>query len=332
MAVRLKLATMLILTVLPLHGCAGGGYQGVARERWDAQQLLESQAESLASRGQTDAAADILIELWGLGAVPVPPEGSLGTYFIALDIGRIVRQAPQLSPRFQALEPPLLDRILAQSATQHEFDSWRDLCHTLGDDGAIVEFMSAAQQQPPLQDYLHVGHFPRLNEDPVFQATIRKERWDLAGLVYKDPLSSMKDDLCREGFMLSPIGLGIVAVVAPMVAPRLSSSFYGDLFDPSTHARARQKSREYKAKEAAQRYAACLAAGRDKDADRLAAFAARMVPRAAARAECVRQAVRAGQVRRQHLDWFERDPKLAVTEPALLERVRSMLPTEQPKR
>lgn len=268
-------------------------------ERVDEHGQVDTQAryqlaKKLTDNSQYDEALDEYLWLWQHMVEFEPSMVGVRSSFMASSMGKLVAAHEPARAAFAELRDQAQSR-LEDKPDWDDLDDWIVLNKMVGDEDKTLEWFDRIKQDP---DKLRAAGRVTYKFDDLL---IERGRWADLGLVLNNPIMEVR----QNAYLMKQTVARMQQKHPEVVASQL------DHFHESS----------------AQVYAACLAAGREAEAEEVAVFLVTQDDPPGARLAMIRMAIEAGVVRPQHLAWAA---EVADTNPALILRVEDALNENEP--
>jgi hypothetical protein len=248
-------------------------------------------ARKLLSSGALDAATAELLWLWEHMLEHEPSMHGVRLSFVLGDMSRLARQHEPAREAFVALRDRRGAAIEGKGADRRTLIDWVHLNEMLDEPEATLAWYDRVRDEPDGAEL--VSYVDR----QLFTLLVDADRWADAGAVYAEPVVFVDQQvMLSESLGAAPESSG----VSQETRQRLEAMRLHRLLE-----------------QVAAVYAACLAAGREDEAQRIAARLREAHDGPQTHVELVDAALEAGSPRPEHLQWLELaagsdDPRLQI--------------------
>lgn len=203
-------------------------------------------AQALTQRGRYDEATQEFVSLWNdMGASQDEDIREMRHWWITEEMGELADAHPPAQERFALLRDQAESRLRSGDSTFLDLDEWLALNELLHDTQRVADWALRLKDRPDAAETL------RNYQHQVFSMLTADDQWELAGRSLFDPMEMVSERLAHIGFLRQ------TAANNDHLRDR-----YAESLDSSLRSARCAISNIY---------AACLAAGRDDDAARIAA-------------------------------------------------------------
>lgn len=242
---------------------------------------------SLAAEGQHELAGVEYEWVWTQTSNSDPVQAERNSFW-AEDIRRSVDASPEVRNRFTSLRDATGVKMVQGAVTDSELLDWVILNNILGDKRLTLEWFNRVRQGPPWVDR------SRLLTSQLERLLQKEGRWSEMAFLYVDPIAEVQS----------------------------AWEMVESLADPAMQREGRDnqvgRAVTYFQRKAALRYAACLAAGRGREAAALALATVKLCDAPETRLALVEYAHMAGQVQAEHLEWLDAAVRMNPEGPVLV--------------
>jgi len=265
----------------------------------DVEQRLRF-AEQLMTAGKYDESTDEYVWLWENMLKHSPHHAGVRGSFMAGDMQQLVSEHEPARARFAKLRDATEARLTSGKSRSDDRDDWIVLNEVVGDNERTLAWFDAVKNDPSKREELDRSSF-RI-EDMLEE----QGRWADRGRLMADVTGFLS-----RAFMMHNMTLASVDRRAGGPGPNADQD--------------RAMMEEFFRTDMAKAYASLLAAGRDKNADRVAKAVREAKPDGLMSVALVEWALHVGRARAEHLEWLEEAKKQEHDVGVLEERVRSAL-------
>ncbi len=267
----------------------------------DIQARLEL-ARALVSNNELDEAAEEFAWLWDNMLIHQPSMVGVRLSFMVSDMRRLAESHPPAAAVFTKLRDGYQSKINKGSASRKSVSDWVHLNSVIGDDEATLKWYDKNKDQQRMRESVEYIR------GEVFELLIERDRWSDAGEVLRDPVGLAKQSQRRLEMREFPAS--IPAQQLASIKAMMRKGFTSDL---------------------SQYYGACLAAGREKSAKKVAQILIEEQGSAEAHFALIETALWAQQARPQHLKWLDEADEAGEGNRPLRVRVKEALRAQAAK-
>jgi thioredoxin 1 len=255
-------------------------------------------AQTLAQSGENERALKEFVWLWDHMLEHEPAMVGVRGSFMASDMEQLAGRYAPAKQRFAAMRDALKDKLDDPAGAWNNLADWVVLNRVVGDPDRTLAWFERVKDDPDSRPAIKRVSFrlERLLEE--------RGRWKDMALLFDDPLEKLRKDHADLQMRLN------------MALPEAMKGRQEDF--------RRMHYRMFR-EDAAQMYAALLAADREDDAQKVAAEAFKLDDTPEIRMKFVEFAVRADEPRAQHDAWLEQAGKAGATVEGLQRRLHDAL-------
>lgn len=242
-------------------------------------------ARKLAQDGHFELAADEYSWLWQNMLEHVPAMSGVRLSFMAGDMGDLARKSEAARKKFTLLRDRTGTLVQGQKVDPDDLTDWLVLNEILGDAKTTLAWFDTVKDQPKWKPMLE------RQSHHLSEVLIKEKRWADIARLYSDPMRQI--DTQHE----------LLKMLSGMPAPAGVDEATRKLIEESPRESFREK--------VSQLYASLLAAAREKEAQAFAEKARKLDDSGAMVRALVAMSLEAGQPRRVHMEWLDREAERA---------------------